>query len=95
MRESPKWTQFYRFPAIASTCILAIGFTVAWWCKIDVSAMFETAMIRRGELWRLFTSVLLHGSILHLVFNIYWFWVFGTSIEKVFGHAKTAALILL
>lgn len=95
MRESPKWTQFYRFPAIASTCVLAIGFTVAWWCKVDVSAMFETAMIRRGELWRLFTSVLLHGSILHLVFNIYWFWIFGTSIEKVFGHAKTAALILL
>src|SRR5262249_35919136 len=54
-----------------------------------------TAMIRRGELWRLITSIFPHGGILHLVFNVYWLWVFGTLIEEIYGHLKTAALIVL
>src|ERR1700736_1123388 len=95
MRQPPKWTEFYKFPIITGVSVLAIGFTIAWWCKVDVSPMFETAMIRRGQLWRLFTSALLHGSILHLIFNLYWFWVFGTLIEGVLGHFRTAALIAL
>jgi membrane associated rhomboid family serine protease/TPR repeat protein len=52
-------------------------------------------MIRRGELWRLVTSIFPHNGILHLAFNIYWLWVFGTLVEEQFGHLKTAALILL
>jgi membrane associated rhomboid family serine protease len=62
---------------------------------MDVSPLFETPMIRRGELWRLVTSMFPHAGGLHLVFNVYWLWVFGTLIEEVFGHLKTAALILL
>lgn len=57
--------------------------------------MFETAMIRRGELWRFFTSTLLHASILHLIFNVYWFWCFGTLVEEIFGHLRTIALLAL
>ena len=75
--------------------MLAVGVTVAWWAKVDISPLFETAMIRRGELWRLVTSILPHGGILHLVFNVYWLWVFGTLAEEVYGHLKIAALILL
>lgn len=95
MRQSPKWSQFYRYPIIAGVSALAVGSSLAWWSKVDVSPMFETAMIRRGELWRLLTSVLLHQNVLHLVFNLYWYWIFGTFIEDIFGHVKTAALIFL
>jgi membrane associated rhomboid family serine protease len=95
MRQPPKWTEFYKYPVIAGISVLAIGSTLAWWTKADVSPMFETAMIRRGELWRLLTSALLHQGLLHLIFNLYWFWIFGTLVEEVFGHVKTAALILL
>ena len=52
-------------------------------------------MIRRGELWRLVTCMFPHGGVLHLLFNVYWLWVFGTLIEEVYGHAKTLALIIL
>lgn len=69
--------------------------TGAWWLGRDVSPLFETAMIRRGELWRLITSILPHGGILHLAFNVYWVWVFGTLLEQVLGPIKTAGLILL
>jgi len=62
---------------------------------VDVSPLFATAMIRRGELWRLATCMLPHAGVLHLIFNIYWLWVFGTLIEETYGHLKTAGLILL
>lgn len=95
MRQPPEWTQFYKYPVIAGISILAIATTIAWWCKVDVSPMFETAMIRRGELWRVLTSTLPHINVLHLVFNLYWFWIFGTIVEEIFGHIRTAALIVL
>jgi tetratricopeptide (TPR) repeat protein len=47
-----------------------------------------------GELWRLFTSALPHVGILHLLFNLYWLWVFGSAVEATFGHLRTAAIIL-
>lgn len=95
MRRPPKWTEIPKYPVIAGTAALAIAATIAWWCKVNVSPLFATAMIRRGELWRLLTCILPHGDILHLAFNIYWFWIFGTAVEQVYGHLKTAALIVL
>jgi hypothetical protein len=52
-------------------------------------------MIRRGQLWRLVTSMFPHTDVLHLAFNLYWLWVFGTLVEQVYGHLRTAALIVL
>lgn len=88
-------TELPCYPVTAGTAMLAIGITIAWWAKMDVSPLFESAMIRRGELWRLVTCIFPHLSIWHLAFNVYWLWAFGTLIEQVYGHFKTAALILL
>lgn len=95
MLQPPKWTEFPRYPVVAGTAVLAIGVTLAWWAKVDISPLLDTPMIRRGELWRLVTSILPHGGILHLLFNVYWLWVFGALVERVHGHFKAAALILL
>jgi membrane associated rhomboid family serine protease len=95
MRTAHKWTEFPKYPVIAGTAILAIAVTIAWWSKLNVSPLFETAMIRRGELWRLITGIFPHADILHLTFNIYWLWVFGTLVERVYGHLRAAALIAL
>jgi len=35
-----------------------------------------------------------HLDILHLVFNVWWLWIFGTKVESALGHAKTALLVL-
>ncbi|HEX6822569.1 MAG TPA: rhomboid family intramembrane serine protease [Candidatus Sulfotelmatobacter sp.] len=94
-RSIPKWTEFPNYPVITCTAVLAVAATIAWWSKVNVSLLFPTAMIRRGEFWRLITSNFLHGNILHLAFNIYWLWVFGTLVERVYGHLRTTALIAL
>ena len=94
MRTPPTLRDVPRYPIISGTALLAIGVTVAWWAKIDISPLFESAMIRRGELLRLITSMFPHAGLLHLAFNIYWLWIFGTLIEEKLGHLRTGVLIL-
>lgn len=94
MRPPPKLTESLRYPVVTGTALLAIAVTLAWWSKVDISPLFESAMIRRGELWRLVTSIFPHVGFLHLAFNLYWLWIFGTLLEDTLGHFKTAILIL-
>lgn len=51
--------------------------------------------IWKGEVWRPFTTTLLHGDVLHAVFNVYWLAVFGPLIEHWLGSVRTLALIVL
>jgi membrane associated rhomboid family serine protease len=95
MPSAPSILELRRYPVIGGTALLAIGVSVLWWTKTDVSPLFSNALIRRGELWRLVTSIFPHAGVLHLAFNVYWLWVFGSIVEEVYGHLKTTALILL
>src|SRR5207253_2758605 len=47
------------------------------------------------EPWRLVTSMLPHVSLPHLVFNLYWLWVFGTFLEKSFGALRFLGIVVL
>lgn len=51
--------------------------------------------IRRGEIWRLFTPILMHGGPLHLLFNMMWMKDLGSAIERRFGFWTLFWLILL
>ncbi|MBU6147083.1 MAG: rhomboid family intramembrane serine protease [Actinomycetales bacterium] len=51
--------------------------------------------IASGEWWRLLTSAFLHGSVLHLAFNMYILFVLGRDLERLLGHARYLALYLL
>lgn len=44
--------------------------------------------ILKGEVWRLITPVFLHGSVLHIAFNMYALYSLGTSLERYYGHWK-------
>ncbi len=48
-----------------------------------------------GELWRPFTSALMHGDLLHAAFNVYWLVTFGPALENYFGSYRTLALVVL
>jgi rhomboid protease GluP len=52
-------------------------------------------LIVRGQLWRLITPVLLHGSILHLGFNMYALYILGPGLERQYGSSRFLALYLL
>lgn len=48
-----------------------------------------------GELWRPFTTALLHGSVIHAAFNIYCLMTFGRVLEPFFGSLRYLLVIVL
>jgi rhomboid protease GluP len=49
----------------------------------------------QGQLWRLITPLLLHGSIAHIGFNMYALFIFGPGLERYYGHLRFLTLYLL
>jgi len=60
---------------------------VRWFAQIN-------ALITEGEWWRIFTVVLLHGSITHILFNMWALWVLGPQIERGVGTWPFVSLFL-
>ena len=52
-------------------------------------------LIREGQLWRLVTPALVHGSVPHILFNMYALLSFGTGLERHFGHGRFLLLYIL
>ena len=52
-------------------------------------------LIRSGQLWRLLTPALLHGSIAHIGFNMYALFSFGSGLERHFGRKRFLLLYVL
>ncbi|NKB68770.1 MAG: rhomboid family intramembrane serine protease [Candidatus Latescibacteria bacterium] len=45
-------------------------------------------VIRDGRWWTLFTAVYLHGSLLHIFFNMMWVRQLGPLVEELFGPMR-------
>ena len=52
-------------------------------------------LIVQGQLWRFVTPIFLHIGIVHLAFNTYAIYVFGSQIERFFGTTRYVGLYLL
>ena len=52
------------------------------------------AAVAAGEWWRIYTVVLLHGSITHILFNMWALWVLGPQIERGVGTGPFISLYL-
>ena len=48
-----------------------------------------------GWWWTLFTAIYLHGSLLHIVFNVMWIRNLGPAVTEVFGPARAFVLFNL
>jgi rhomboid protease GluP len=93
----------YGFTPLATWTILAV--TIA----ISLSALFvpttgelvseflplDKDRVLAGEWWRLLTVTLVHGSILHLGFNMYALYIVGPFVEAMYGRALFVAFYLL
>ncbi|MEM1701478.1 MAG: rhomboid family intramembrane serine protease [Desulfurococcaceae archaeon] len=73
-------------PLISSTInsIYKLGF---------IPAMIFTNPLK--TLTRIFTSMFTHADLLHIFFNMYFLWIFGSRIESVLGHKRFLVLYML
>ncbi|MDO8483314.1 MAG: rhomboid family intramembrane serine protease, partial [Candidatus Limnocylindrales bacterium] len=74
-------TSIISLTAISATDGRAI-FELLWLDKPAVAA---------GEYWRLWTVTLLHGDLLHLLFNMYALWLAGPIVERWYGRIRFLA----
>ncbi|WP_448759772.1 rhomboid family intramembrane serine protease [Actinomyces oricola] len=47
------------------------------------------------EPWRFITTTFLHGSLIHLAFNMWALWVLGSSLEPILGRWRFTCLCLI
>lgn len=62
-------------------------------------AVFQTlafqGLLASSEPWRMLTSIFVHLSFAHILFNMYSLYVFGPMLESMLGRARFTALFLL
>jgi rhomboid protease GluP len=81
-------TIFVYLLQMASQFIFGYDLPLTWGAK-------SGDLIRQGEIWRLITPILLHGSLLHIGFNMYALFIFGIGLERRFGRVRFIILYLL
>lgn len=47
------------------------------------------------ESWRFLTSIFLHGSLIHLIYNLFALAFFGTILEKIIGSIRFLLIFLI
>ena len=60
------------------------------WLKIQPVAM----LLDTGQWWRILGPALIHFSVLHIAFNLLWWWTLGKQIEKTFGFISLLILFV-
>lgn len=65
----------------------------------DGRAIFELLWLDKpavadGEYWRLWSVTLLHGDLIHLLFNMYALWLTGPIVERWFGRIRFVVFYL-
>jgi membrane associated rhomboid family serine protease len=85
-------------PATLTFIALAVIFQLLGGVGLDDELVRRFAQVNQvvatGEWWRLFTVVLLHGSLTHILFNMWALWVLGPQIERGVGTWPFVSLYL-
>ncbi len=45
--------------------------------------------------WQILTHMFMHGNLMHILFNMFALWMFGTAVEQIFGWKKFIIFYLL
>lgn len=55
----------------------------------------EPAFPDKSPLLSVFTSLFLHGGVAHVLFNMWFLWIFGNNVEEAFGHLRYALIYII
>jgi membrane associated rhomboid family serine protease len=95
VRRPPPLSHLLYYPVTAHVAAAALSLSVAWQAGVDLDFLLTDHHTWPTQPWRLLTSALLHVNVIHLAFDLYWFWVFGTLVEEKLGGLRAAAIYLM
>lgn len=75
--------------------VFGIQFVVGIGELANEFGMWPFGIALNGEWYRLLTAAFLHGSILHIAFNMYVLFALGPTLERALGHARFLILYLV
>ena len=89
----------YRYSAVPSTTpvvrwllILNVGIFLLQIAFLDryipILGLVPAHLLGRGYLWQIVTYMFLHGSFLHILFNMLFLWMMGSEIERYWGSRE-------
>lgn len=84
--------QILRYPARFLSAVFELSTSPE--VLIAFGAKFNPLIVG-GQVWRLFTPVLVHIGLIHLLFNCYAIYIIAPPIEEIFGTARFLAVYLL
>ncbi len=58
-------------------------------------ALIPGLTLQYGQLWRLITAGFIHANLMHIGFNMYALYVFGSQVERLFGAGRFLLIYLL
>lgn len=61
---------------------------------VDHGALYGV-LVQQGQWWRIFSAAFLHGSDLHILFNMIALWQVGHFVEAVFGTPRMLAIYFI
>ncbi|MBI5244747.1 MAG: rhomboid family intramembrane serine protease [Elusimicrobia bacterium] len=76
----------------------AVLYLLSWLVAGDFNRIFGLVPARvLGDrwVWQIFTYMFLHGSLLHLLFNLLAIWMFGLPLESQWGHREFLKFYLI
>jgi uncharacterized protein len=76
----PLWLCFIMIVVFMLQLIIP-GFT-------ELFALEKSATLYNYEIWRFFTSIFLHGGVIHLLYNLFALALFGIILEKFVGSKR-------
>jgi len=84
-----------RTPFTLQVAIGATIISVNWW----LGGHWAEPLIATDNLfsrpWAMLTCTLPHVNFIHLLFNLSWWWPFGSRIERVWGSGRAAAIFVV
>ncbi len=52
-------------------------------------------LAQTNQWWRLFTPAFIHFGAIHIVFNLIWWWLLGSQLERSFGSVSLAVIFAI
>lgn len=56
--------------------------------NVETWGLLFGPLVEEGEVWRIVTAAFLHGSLIHIGFNMYLLWALGQQLERGLGTAR-------
>nr|WP_297348710.1 rhomboid family intramembrane serine protease GlpG [uncultured Glaciecola sp.] len=98
----PDWLQDLKStPFMSLVLVICLGiFLLSYLGAFNV--IYQSLTIRSADellqtqqWWRLFTPAFLHFSVMHIIFNLIWWWVLGSQLERTFGSMALAVIFAI